>query len=71
MAHLFTYLFGLVTGLYISAQTKVLSMPTFKLPKHITLDSEAIIVAGLVGGALLLIKIATRKTATRHRRLRR
>ena len=71
MAHLFTYLFGLVTGLYISAQTKVLSMPTFKLPKHITLDSEAIIVAGLVGGALLLIKIASRKTTTRHRRLRR
>ena len=71
MAHLFTYLFGLVTGLYISAQTKVLSMPTFKLPKHITLDAEAIIVAGLVGGALLLIKIASRKTTTRHRRLRR
>ena len=71
MSHVFSLIFGIAIGLYISAQTKVLSMPTFKLPKYITLDSEAIIVAGLVGGALLLIKIASRKTTTRHRRLRR
>ena len=61
MAHLFTYFIGILTGLYISAQTKVLSMPTFKLPKNISVDQEAILIALAVGGCLLLVKIATRK----------
>ena len=61
MKHIITYLFGIVTGMYLYAQTQAIHMPVFRLPKNIHIDPVAI---GLMLVFILSVMAARKKRPT-------